>query len=64
MSVPFYFRAVKRLSHWLPFFSHRNCNARSHIARLSYFLLNQNITPSIFYQPLLQFFFHLGNLNR
>lgn len=44
------------LSHWLPFFSHRDCNARSHMARLSYFLLNPNITPSIFYQPLLQFF--------
>lgn len=44
------------LSHWLPFLSHRDCKARSHMARLCYFLLNQKITPSIFYQPLLQFF--------
>jgi len=49
------------LSHWLPFFSHRDCNARSHMARLSYFLLNQKITPSIFYQPLLQFFLQSWN---
>lgn len=44
------------ISHWLPFLSHRHCHARSHMARLSYFLLNPNISPSVFYLPLLQFF--------
>lgn len=44
------------LSHWLPFLSHRDCHARSHMSRLSYFIHNENITPEIFYQPLLQFF--------
>ena len=44
------------LSHWLPFFSHRDCNARSHMARLSYFIHNDKITSDIFYQPLLKFF--------
>lgn len=44
------------LSHWLPFLTHRDCNARSHMARLSYFINNENITSEIFYQPLLQFF--------
>ena len=44
------------LSHWLPFLSHRDCNARSHMARLSYFIHNDKITPDIFYQPLLKFF--------
>ena len=49
------------LSHWLPFLSHRHCNARSHMARLSYFIHNQNISSDIFYQPLLQFFLHSWN---
>jgi hypothetical protein len=44
------------LSHWIPYFSHRNCKARSHLERLRYFLTNKEITAEIFYQPVLQFF--------
>ena len=33
------------LSHWLPFLSHRDCHARTHLSRLSYFIHNKNIRP-------------------
>jgi hypothetical protein len=46
------------MSHWTPFLSHRNCKARSHLERISYFLKNSAIDPQTFYEPLLQFFLH------
>lgn len=42
------------MSRWLPYLSHRDCEGRSHLERLSYFLRNPNITPELFYVPLLQ----------
>jgi hypothetical protein len=44
------------LSHWIPYFTHRNCKARSHLERLRYFLTNKKITAETFYQPVLRFF--------
>ena len=44
------------ISHWLPFLSHRDCQARSHMARLSYFVHNPRITCSLFYSPLVRQF--------
>jgi hypothetical protein len=44
------------LSHWLPYLSHRNCAARSHLERLNYFVNNSKITAETFYMPLLQQF--------
>jgi hypothetical protein len=44
------------LSRWLPYLSHRDCQARSHMERLSYFVHNPNITAETFYNPLLQQF--------
>lgn len=44
------------LSHWLPYLSHRECQARSHMERLNYFVHNPNITAETFYFPLLQQF--------
>lgn len=44
------------LSHWLSYLSHRPCNARSHLERLSYFVHNPKITAETFYAPLLQQF--------
>jgi hypothetical protein len=46
------------MSHWTPFLSHRNCKARSHLERISYFLKNSAIDSQTFYEPLLQFFLH------
>jgi hypothetical protein len=40
------------ISHWHPFLSHRDCQARSHMARLSYFVHNARITSYVFYGPL------------
>ncbi len=45
-----------RISHWLPFLSHRDCQARSHMARLSYFVHNPSITSTRFYGPLVSQF--------
>jgi hypothetical protein len=42
------------LSHWLPYLSHRDCQARSHMERLHYFVHNPKITAETFYFPLLQ----------
>lgn len=44
------------LSRWLPYLSHRGCQARSHMERLSYFVHNPNISAQTFYHPLLQQF--------
>ena len=44
------------ISHWLPYLSHRTCQARSHMARLSYFVHNPSITPETFYSPLVKHF--------
>jgi Transposase DDE domain len=41
-------------THWLPYLSHRNCQARSHLERIHYFLHNSEITDTTFYVPLLQ----------
>lgn len=44
------------LSHWLSYLSHRGCQARSHMERLSYFIHNPRVTPEVFYAPLLKQF--------
>ena len=44
------------LSHWLPYLSHRNCKARSHMERLNYFIHNPKINAKTFYFPLLEQF--------
>jgi Transposase DDE domain len=44
------------LSHWLPYLSHRDCKARSHMERLNYFVHNPKITAETFYFPMLQQF--------
>jgi Transposase DDE domain len=44
------------LSHWVPYLSHRDCQARSHMERLSYFVHNPKITAETFYSPLLKQF--------
>lgn len=44
------------LSHWLPYLSHRDCQARSHMERLNYFVHNAHINAETFYVPLLQQF--------
>jgi hypothetical protein len=41
-------------SHWLPYLSHRDCNARSHLQRLHYLLQNPAIDAATYHQPLLQ----------
>lgn len=44
------------LSRWIKFLSHRDCQARSHMERLSYFVNNPKITPETFYHPVLRQF--------
>ncbi len=44
------------LSRWLTYLSHRDCQARSHLERLSYFVHNPKITAEIFYAPLVRQF--------
>ena len=44
------------LSHWLPYLSHRDCQARSQMERLSYFVHNPNIIGETFYNPLVKHF--------
>jgi hypothetical protein len=41
-------------SHWLPYLSHRDCTARSHLERLNYLLHNPAIDAATYYEPLLQ----------
>ena len=42
------------MSHWLTYLSHRSCQARSQMERLSYFLHNPRILSETFYEPLLK----------
>lgn len=42
------------LGKWIPYLSHRNCQARAHLERLSYFLHNQQIRAEQFYEPMLR----------
>jgi len=44
------------LSQWLPYLSHRDCQARSHMERLNYFVHNEQICAQTFYIPLLKQF--------
>lgn len=44
------------LSHWLPYLSHRDCEARSHMERLNYFVHNPKIKAETFYYPLVEQF--------
>jgi hypothetical protein len=44
------------MSHWIPCLTHRNCQARSHLERLRYFLNNPAINAETFYAPVLKFF--------
>lgn len=44
------------LAHWIPFLTHRGCQARAQIQRLSYFLHNTSTSQELFYLPLLQHF--------
>lgn len=41
------------LGKWIPYLSHRNCQARAHMERLSYFVHNAQINAERFYEPLL-----------
>lgn len=42
------------LGKWIPYLSHRDCQARAHLERLSYFLHNEQITAERFYEPMLR----------
>ena len=42
------------LTHWLPFLSHRKCQARAHLARLQYFLNNPRVDVREYYETLLK----------
>ena len=42
------------LGRWIPYLSHRDCGARAHMGRLSYFLHNEQITAERYYEPLLR----------
>ncbi|BAZ36926.1 hypothetical protein NIES4101_28460 [Calothrix sp. NIES-4101] len=44
------------LSHWLPYLSHRDCEARSHMERLNYFVHNPKINTETYYYPLVKQF--------
>jgi hypothetical protein len=43
-------------AHWIPYLSHRECQARSHMERLSYFMNNPAINDEVLYVPLLKKF--------
>jgi hypothetical protein len=43
-------------SHWIPYLSHRNCQARSHLERVHYFMHNRAIEADRFYAPLVELF--------
>jgi hypothetical protein len=42
------------LGKWIPYLTHRCCQARAHMERLSYFVHNHHIAAEHFYEPLLQ----------
>jgi hypothetical protein len=44
------------LNQWIPFLSHRDCTARSHLERLSYLTHTASINAKTFYVPLLKQF--------
>jgi Transposase DDE domain len=44
------------LAHWIPYLTHRDCQARAQMQRLSYFIHNPAICQEIFYRPLVQHF--------
>jgi hypothetical protein len=44
------------LAHWIPYLSHRDCQARSHMERLSYFMHNPAISDEVLYEPLVKQF--------
>lgn len=39
---------------WIPYLSHRTCQARGHLERLSYLVHNEHINAERFYAPLLR----------
>jgi Transposase DDE domain len=41
------------LGKWIPYLAHRNCQARAHLERFSYFMHNQQINAERFYEPML-----------
>ena len=41
------------LGKWIPYLGHRDCQARAHLERLSYFLHNPQISAERFYEPML-----------
>lgn len=43
------------MGRWIPYLSHRDCKARAHMERLSYFLHNPQINAERFYEPLLRY---------
>jgi hypothetical protein len=40
-------------AHWIPYLSHRQCQARSHMERLSYFMNNPAVSDEVLYEPLI-----------
>lgn len=42
------------LSHWLPYLGHRNCQGRSHMARLEYLLNNPAVTSQDYFQQVMK----------
>ncbi|OUC12700.1 MAG: transposase [Alkalinema sp. CACIAM 70d] len=42
------------MGQWIPYLSHRDCQARAHLERFSYFLHNRQIGAEQFYEPMLQ----------
>jgi hypothetical protein len=42
------------LGRWIPYLWHRDCSARAHMGRLSYFLHNPQITAERYYEPILR----------
>ena len=44
------------LSHWITYLGHRDCQAHSHLERLSYFVNNDRITSETFYAPIVRQF--------
>jgi Transposase DDE domain len=43
-------------AHWIPYLSHRDCQARSHMERLAYFMHNPAISDEVLYEPLVKQF--------
>jgi hypothetical protein len=44
------------LAHWIPYLTHRNCQARAQMQRLSHLTHNPAICQEIFYLPLIKHF--------